>query len=172
MVMNQSFTTASPVSAIYNYTDVANGTGVVTLYGKVSEASTGDEYSLSGNSQMSSDSGVETGTISLDLTPFNIPRTAKGTAEVFFTCRPTGTNSFSARIYHRCPSTATSTAISPLITTHVAVSEREFLLNLPLTEKLFRKGDVLRLIMTVGSPGIYMKPDKPLVLNMPFKLDL
>ena len=162
------FNTPSQAIASYNYTDVADGTGGITLYGKKAE----NGSFLSTISQASADSGIKTGTFNLDLTPFNITRTAMGTAELFFVARGTGDNSnYSARIYHYDGST--ETAISSTETTaNVSDDPWELLLRFSLTEKLFRKGDILRLKMYTGSMGIHLTSDKPLILNMSFKLDL
>lgn len=163
------YSTASPAQAIYNYEDVANGTGVSVFYGKISEAAS-DEYFLSSDSSYGEDS-VETGTINFDLTPFNIPRTPKGTAEILFTGRGTTTQSWSARLYHYDGST--ETAISDTVTTKTGSAEDlKVILRLPLTEKLFRKGEILRLKMTTGSPGIHLSDSQPLKLNMPFKINI
>lgn len=166
------FNTPSQAIASYNYTDVADGTGGITLYGKLSETNVGDECFLSTISQAAADSGVNHHTFNLDLTPFNIPRTAMGTAELFFVARGTGDNSsYSARIYHYDGSTETPIS-SRKYTTNVSDDPYELLLRFSLTEKLFRKGDILRLKMYTGYMGIHLSSDKPLILNMSFKLDL
>jgi hypothetical protein len=75
---------AENVGSNYDYLDIANGTGVVTLYPGVTETSGAKDYHLFDQTFYSSDIETAEGSFDFDLTSFNTPRTVKGTA--YFSC--------------------------------------------------------------------------------------
>ncbi|MAH51090.1 hypothetical protein CMI37_35060 [Candidatus Pacearchaeota archaeon] len=84
--LEKPFTTASPVNAVFNFTDIASGTGYNTYYLIESEDSTGADYHLTPNNDYSNsvfvvvDSGAITDSDrDYDLTPFVFPRIIDGT---------------------------------------------------------------------------------------------
>jgi len=75
-----------PTIATYSYTDIADGTGVVKLYGCQTDTRTASGARLSSIQTFTSRAYI-TGAAApqfkdFDLSPFNTPRTAKGTAIV------------------------------------------------------------------------------------------
>jgi len=95
----QPYTTTSPVLANYSYTDIANGTGVITLYPCMADDTISTEELfltekittphkqtkvISGNTTTEADVDYN-----FDLTPFNITKTAAGTAIITFSHKRT-----------------------------------------------------------------------------------
>ena len=84
------FTTASPVIATYNYTEIADGTGIIIFYGSTIVDDTSTEYVLNQNIIPSrtpstsepipanTDSYAQMLDLDFDLAPFNSPRTIEG----------------------------------------------------------------------------------------------
>lgn len=80
------FSTASPILANYSYTDIAEGTGVQKFYLFSSENNATKDYHLSSSVFYSRDTVRQATTANLDddydLSPFNLPKTIKGTAVI------------------------------------------------------------------------------------------
>ena len=85
------FTTASPILASYSYTDIADGTGIITLNGSNVEDSAAVDFILSTNTYYTEDVLTQANQgnpadftkvldINFDLSAFNSVRTIKGTA--------------------------------------------------------------------------------------------
>ena len=69
--------------ASYSYTDIAEGTGVVSFYGaETYDTTASTKYILTTNSIISNNPEIisPNGNYDFDLTPFNMPKTIKGTA--------------------------------------------------------------------------------------------
>lgn len=182
-------TTTSPVLTSFNFTDIADGTGVITLYAGGTLDPT-NQYFLTQNQvrtvlvTTSQDSTGSTD-VDFDLTAFNATRTPKGTATIeanlnITTYSGTLAARLGARLYHWDGST--ETAISAFVDSADktdAITHGVFLL-LPITnEKVFKIGDTLRLKMTITNEdggnincNFDFNPDgsTPLILNMPFEL--
>lgn len=151
-------------NATYNYVDVADGTGVTIFYGAaVNSGSYGitPSYILTPKviySAFRETTGATTpDTIDFDLTPFNSPRYALGTAEVTY-CAYAGASTHMTSAFEIYKWDGTSAvSISPCISgatitgssgatdnTHARINH----VSLPLTPTQFVKGDVLRLRFT------------------------
>ena len=86
------FTTVSPIIISYSFTEIADGTGIAHLKGASGKLTTADLFSgpeLSAES--SSTSSTQIIDHNFDLSPFNLPRTMKGTATVNFCYAFSGT---------------------------------------------------------------------------------
>ena len=82
MVMDKPFTTASPVLANYNYTDIATGTGLEKFYLSQTKTTTETTYDLIKESFYSSNINISSGNYSFDMSPITLPRTVVGTAYI------------------------------------------------------------------------------------------
>ena len=150
--------------ASYDYTDIAEGTGVVKFYAYSSASSLAETYNLTTDSSInsrnifSSLSGTpgNSYTYNFDLQAFNLSKVVKGTAIVngLMTYHP-GTNN---QVYVKAQilkwDGSTETAISGQIQSQNNVGvESTFCIKLPLTETHFRKGEILRLKMVLYAIG-------------------
>lgn len=203
MVLGNRFQSQPKAIATYNYTDVATGIGVVLYYviGTRTGAST-YAYSLTTDSAAyaSQQEVLHTGaagtstTYNFDLTPFNTPQVAKGTA--LFNCCLAAQNNYGyiiAQLFHWDGTTETSIT-SAVQTSNSAAHLRECL-ELPITQKQFKVGEILRLKVIIhkeGTTGVYAMGCDPTgifggwlhaaltapvvtttsILHMPFLLDL
>ena len=150
------FTTISPAIVSFSSEDIATGLGVVLFYGIASEASGGIDFHLVTNkdsfSSPTSTARNTTGTTSIDFdtSPFNLTRTAKGTAYISFAMGAAENVlvHLNAQLIHYDGSTETTITSNILSATHTggtgSDSQMAFL-ELPITEKIFRTGDILRL---------------------------
>ncbi len=148
----------------FNFTDIAEGTGIVIYYGYATETSGGNDYHLTTQSTIYSTEIDEIGASvtavdrDFDLSVFNIPAILKGTALVSFTIGArsgTGTTTQSTAVVTiRKVTTAGETDIvsvtSPTVTAGASATVLE-LMTVPLTvpKTHFKKGDTLRLNITV-----------------------
>ncbi len=83
------FTTASPILVNFDFTDIAEGTGVVNLLAGGTANNSGNTYTLSRNAFFANESNVAVNTTSgsateladldFDLLSFNLPKTLTGT---------------------------------------------------------------------------------------------
>ena len=188
------FSTASPILATFDFVDIADGTVKIKFFGYAATDSSGITYHLTTDSSIvavprstvkTSDGTV---TINFNLTPFNAPRTLTGTA-TFGTGFDTAGGAFinlTAQLIHYDGS---ETAITSEISTGVLSpgAPTMFLIQLPITEKRFRKGDKLILRLKIEKGGgtsniIYHDPanitapaagvTSTTQLTVPFLLDL
>ena len=172
-MVSTRFTTASPISANYSYTDIADGTSVQTFYVLLSKSSTGDEYILSSQADYAEDDVISTTDIDADLTKFNTPRDLKGTATLNFYGRMSGGGStnYTATIYKY--DGTTETAISSPITSGSTGIDSQYLLKLPLTDTHFKTNDILRIRLQhtgIDASAYYIEASAPIKLNIPFEL--
>ena len=171
MALPQPFTTAAPAIASYNYTDIVDGTGVAVYYGNVNEASS-ISYFL-GTSAFTVATCYTSGA-TMDLTPFATPRTVKGTAILSFYVNASSGARGNVKLQKVDGVTAAVTDISSTIQSEARSALGSLCLKIPLTETLFAQGDILRLVYTqTGSCSLtFNNPSYPLILNVPYKLDL
>ena len=152
----QKFTTASPIVASFPSEQIASGISQVTFFGIASADDSGITYQLILNSDIfSARTGTDsTGTteINFDSAEFSLPRTAKGTG--FFSCGVGGgagdTVTVAVRIIHVAVGGAetgiSASIVSETISLIGSSTGSIVFLDIPITtEKLFRKGDKLRL---------------------------
>ena len=191
------FTTASEAQAIYDYTDIADGTGVRVFFATATTDSASSQYILTKSTAPGGESGTGSSStvavlsgnvaeLDFDLTAFNKPTTVKGTAVSSFTIYSAGTNALCKLQLKKWDGTS-ETNISSQITTKIYTTSAEILLSLPLTETHFSEGDVLRLSIdfdgTNINQGVGIDPSgavlgagvstlQPFSINVPFKLDI
>lgn len=156
-----------PPSAIasFDFTDIADGTGVIIFYGVVAISSTSTEYELITNQEVWS-ALVETGrstdgttTINFNAKNFNIPREVKGTvsASMVLGLLAGATGKLSVEIFH-VASDDTATSIGSEITSQTKNTNDNHMIyiNIPLTQKHFKKGEHIRVtvkLIQVGASG-------------------
>ena len=178
--------------ASYNYTDIADGTGVRTFYLCVTRDSSATDYILTQN-RIYSNSVYVTANFEddFDLTAFNLPMTVKGTAVVNMMYYVNNVNNNYIEVQVRkyngsaetnVSSTVQSANISGATTTGVAT------MKIPLTQTSFKRGDILRLHVKVNTTGgTFLMGTDPLsradpatpaftitnsFINLPFRIDL
>lgn len=164
--------------ASYNWTDIAEGTGIVKFYGFVVEDSTGISYKLSTNPFYSGGGidAVETEAIrtseisftkiidlDFDLSPFNLPQTIKGTATInymHFCDGTTGGGSIGGESYiiFKLKKNDVEIASVQSDTFVIALAEGDVgeikcvQITVPLTP--FKKGDVLRITVEIWAKRV------------------
>ncbi len=169
--ISQQFTQASPVIASYNYTDIAEGTGVVLFYGSNDRDDGGYTYFLTNNTTRSAEIDTHANVTStsytkrldlhFDLSPFNSPRKIKGKTRYVFTMTGRGGENSASMAYiifklKKWDGT-TETQIGnvtsvegSLGTSGNVVGSHEFTCEIDVTSQVhFKKGDVLRVTAEV-----------------------
>ena len=193
MVLPQPFTTANPVVATYGYTDIADGTNKQLFYASSAVTSAATTYFLTTQTTAGAKSGtygaILEGAIAeqnFDLTPFNTPRTVKGTAVFSGTI---GIESLSGTVKAQIKHVrgATVTNISSQFTSPSISATSNILMLIPLTEKLFAEGDILRVSIDFNGTnigqGFGIDPSgaskvngtvalNPCIIEIPFKLEV
>jgi len=143
--------------ASYNYTDLAEGTGVVIYYGLTNKDNAATNYMLSSQAIKSSSNStniITAGTnvnCNFDLTSFNIPKEIKGTAYYFGgICGYSGMTGYITvqiqKVSGGVESNCSSVIQSETFTMGAGEGGGQFcLMAIPLTQTHFKKGDTLRL---------------------------
>jgi hypothetical protein len=165
------------VIASYSFTDIADGTGVVTFYAFSSTVAGTYNYFL-GSSAL--DSGnvdpttvnshnrrfkLTNNNVTFSLSAFNLPRIVRGTAFVTFTLATTdghgaGTGTINVSILKNSSTLATTTC------TNVGNNTvKSYNISLNISETLFKKGDILKLKFDTTDSQIYVMHD-PLDRNI------
>ena len=154
--------------ASFDFVDIATGLGTVIFLGISSETSGAVDYHLITTSVHSATTStnrttIGTTTIDFDTANFNLPRTAKGTAYfsagVGTSVATTEGIQLKVQLFH-VDSGASETNITSEITTPVffnasAIDSKMEFLELPITEKLIKKGEFLRLrVKMIGDANI------------------
>ena len=145
--------------ASYDFTDIAEGTGVTKFYLFSSKISGATAYHLGNNVLYSADitrtaAGADTDD-NFDLTVFNLPRTIKGTGTIQLpyglTCGGGGgCNGYAICKLWKVPAVGSATEIISACTPNVtigAAAAEVGVWNIPITisQTHFKKGDILRL---------------------------
>lgn len=172
--------------ASFSSTDIAEGTGKQIYFCAIEETSGGNDYVLMSNAVSSKNSGSDMqlgggSNVDFDTAIFNLPRTAKGTAFISgdFNVISDDNVSMTATILKWDGSSETTIGATITSQTETSTGVRAFLFAVPLTQILIKKGDLLRVTITVtasvnstvladplGSGG------QPLKLIMSFRNDL
>lgn len=157
------FTTEpSGVSAIYDYTDVASGLGIINYKAFTTEVSGASAavtgYALGTNTVYSTtiatwNTTASTTTMNFDSPPFNLPKTAKGTA--YFSCGLACTNGGYVQVTTQLQkwNGTTATNLSAEISGSyysaggTATVCKMALLPIPLTQTIIKKGEQLRCVV-------------------------
>lgn len=177
------FTTAQQSITTYDYSDIEEGTGVTVFYGTKSEDQSTATWQLTtqtiepaGLTAAAQRLPTTAGATSFDLTAFNTPKTARGTALLSgWINTSTGAGSVKATIQK--VSGVVVSAVSSEIRSYNsnAAGDTQFLIEIPITETVFAAGDILRLkLESVGNNAslhIDATGSFPLRFHMPFKLD-
>lgn len=141
--------------ASYSYNDIAEGTGILKLYGFVTQDSVSKKYKLSENplySDMIEVNNSDAMTIDFNLSEFNLPRTLGGTAMLNAAVginlavggSATGHIDITISKVSGGAATTIATAASPTMTAPPTTLKIICTaINLPQTH--FKKGDILRL---------------------------
>jgi hypothetical protein len=150
---------AEPVIVSYDFTDFAEGTGVVVFEGFKDSAG---NYGLSTSSNIPSAEIVttatdpNTATIYFTLTPFNMPKKIKGTAIALFSAYATpaggGAN---ITVTIQKSSGGTVTDLGNAVTGNISGGGAVVcaVLIIPLTETPFKRGDILRAKCDINPEG-------------------
>jgi len=176
-MLNKKYQSISTAIASYDYTDVQEGTGVNIYYGFSEKDTSGETYALSDQAFFSYTIDENAYIITngdrfydgikkeynFDLTAFNMPKRVRGTARVQNAFDLTGRDAEDSqtyiiyRIYHvdadgtetelGAATTETLTAASA-VDTIVPVN-----IEIPLTSKSFKKGEILRGTMEIYASG-------------------
>lgn len=187
------------VVASYDYTDIAEGTGIIKLYGSDTGLSGSTTYILTEEAHYSDD--IETavnsgGTWTFNLSQFNLPKIIKGTAIVSFSVgfEPGTSALFVTNVALQKVRGGTATTIgsanSEVISSAGGDVEHHYTLTIDVPQTQFKKGDNLRLLFTPDFPAgsTYLAHDPmgrdgshvtiatatttKLELYVPFKIDL
>ena len=157
--------------ATYNFTDIAEGTGVTQFKGFQTNSSTGLDYHLSGASLISSTVETTSGTITFpdtqvaqlaldldfDLSTFNLPKTIKGTVNIGTSGGATrvggggdGFHGFMIYKLRRIPATGGEIELGSVQSEDIIIAgagsdRKQISVAISITQTSFKKGDILRL---------------------------
>lgn len=166
MQLPNNFQTQQAAIASYDYSDIANGQGVIEfdLFTSRDETTLSYHTQETGNnySETLQSNGDDTQVYNFDSPTFNIPRVLKGTASFVFSWfviqgggNPTsGTQgNVSVGVYHYDGTTETSLGEATTITMTIPDGNNErggrtSVLNFDITEKVFKRGDRIRIKVT------------------------
>ena len=152
---------------VFQFTDIAAGTGVVTYFGAASKDPTigymlSEQQVYTAQRETARVTGTGESTFNFDLTAFNLPRTAKGTA--VFSCpvwNLTQANTTTIKVKIIKVSGGTPSDVSSQISAEGLSNvgqAKMILIKIPLTETHFKKKDILRcevVLNTSGDPGAF-----------------
>jgi hypothetical protein len=154
--------TGEAAIASYDYTDIAEGTGVVRFYLFSSQTSTAADYHLTSNALYSNDLTIPgAADIDFDLSAFNLPKTIRGTAIAVVGYKLDGTlGPGSAAIIFtvRKWDGTTETDIAAVTSKTITVPDGQTyygIINVPITIPLthFKRGEILRLNLVGSNTG-------------------
>jgi len=165
------FSTASPIIPSFNFQDIESGTGIVSYYGVQYATSEGIAYTLRDRNSEGTPGTIE-GSKTLDLTPFNMPKTISGVAWVNAVyLAGSGVSNFKVEIFHVLGETETD--ISGGGVTNEALNsgvDVNISFPVPLDTTFFTEDSILRIKVSGGTN--HAKLDKPMEFQIPSKLDL
>lgn len=147
--------------ASFAYTEISSGTGFVLFYAMNAEENASDKIRLLGENVVASlliEGTFTTTTFNYDLTPFNLPQTVKGTAIIRYSTYWTGTGGntkFETITIQKVSDGVVTDIGSERTNTETgsgSVIRKNHLLNIPLTQTHFKKGDILRLEIDPTNP--------------------
>jgi hypothetical protein len=162
LMKKKSFVRSQGAISSYDWTDIAEGTGVVNFWGLKMRDATGEVYRINTNAFYSAsiettesgsftNNGVSTWSSTarnFDLSPFNFAKTARGKASVVIYWRNTlSTNTpgtITVGVYKYDGSTETLVGSTSHTSANFGASHFD-VIEIALTQTSFRKGDLLRL---------------------------
>ena len=162
--------------ATYDYTDVAEGTGIVSFYAGVGEISGADVYQINQNAfdigqalTVSADyerSNIISVTPLFELSPFNLPKVVKGTFYTSFTTAldfSTAATTWKVRVRVYKNSTVIATEYTQTYTADGADKIRTHLVPITIPQTNYKKGDVFKvdyfMMRSSGDSTVYIMHD-------------
>lgn len=154
-----------PTLATYSYTDIADGTGVIKLYGYQSSSNTGMDYHLTSQTPYSASMSIITpnntiATYDFDLSPFNTPRTVKGNAlfqiGAFKAAAASGAIFVEIQKFDGVTPTTIASKLSEIFLSSGSNGGKNFVVSIPVPQTHFKIGENLRLSLTIHSRGSNM----------------
>ena len=169
----------------FDYTDFVNGTGIVSFYVVQTSTNGGNTWILTADLVNSTNLSGRFGNVSnvnVDLTPFNLPRVVKGIATLTGEFYYGGNSVYCTAKMQKVNLDTSVTDISSTITSQTVTAKAGLNLQIPLTQTVFKKGETLRLYISVvcnnDASGLIIDPthifvtNNTLKLNVPFRIDL
>ena len=169
----------------YSYEDIANGLGYTIFYGCGTETSGSAISRFLTPVALNPDPNLTTTNITdnatdtnVDTSPFNTPRTVKGTAYVYYQIVKNTTSTHTLTMKFQKVSSSTTDISSTITSRSISASgTTEDLIPIPLTETDFKVGDYIRLVVNIadasGTASISLDPQTPtLTTHIPFKIAL
>jgi hypothetical protein len=154
--ISTQFQAQNPLIASYNYTDVAEGTGVLRLYPFLAGTDAGDLFYMNSNpiysrvvwyggSEIVKDGTYHTSiNETFSLSAFNTPKTIKGTAMLSFTGGTSSTGSPNYYAKFTISIMKNGVSIADEISPEIIEGER-IVLPMIVPETHFKKGDILQI---------------------------
>tara|TARA_R110000751_G_scaffold128602_2_gene230646 strand:+ start:261 stop:830 length:570 start_codon:yes stop_codon:yes gene_type:complete len=174
-------------TASYSFTDIANGQGYSTFFGLFTAAAGAGTYNLietalvCGGSVVPANRRLNNQIRDFDTSTFNLPRVVKGTAYISGEAASSGTGSITTTIIHYDGSSETTIGAATS-TPNFSNGTNGVFIAISLTETIFKKGDLVRVRMSVGNcgagvHGFFVDPVgdygmEPFKVLIPFKIDL
>lgn len=166
MPLQKKFITQPTAIASYDSTDIAEGTGTIIFYGAQGELTGGAFNFLTRTVVPSRDQVTESAELGatdamvldldFDLSPFNLPKTVKGTANISVPFALNGQSTIcrgyvKAKLRHWDGTTETeiASATSDTVTKASGLHRAWFLLKITVPRTHFKKGETLRLTIEV-----------------------
>lgn len=155
-VLPQNFPVPSESAiASYNYTDIAEGTGITKFYCCTTKDSAGTGYIMTTNPLFSNDIELTTGSpFTFDLQPFNMPKIIGGTGLINFTFNNT-VGTFTSTINIQKWDGTTATTIGTVNSKTIGVAKEIICEAVTITKTAFKIGEILRLRLNVTAGGAY-----------------
>lgn len=181
------------VIASYNYTDIAEGTGVVAFQGFNSNISGASTYHLGTETIYSADieslGAADPSTFTFLTKPFNLPKTIRGTAIIRFAAAcVTGSGSLFPKVTLQLISGSDTITLSEIYGTNTTgTATKGFVLPIDIAQQHIKRGDYLKIILVLyGNGDKYFGHDPkaragtniganygtPFEAYIPFKIDL
>lgn len=146
--------------ASYDFTDIAEGTGVVDFYGISENLSGSTLYALTKNSIYSADIQSAGTSWTFNLSAFNLPKIIKGTAIIRFSAALTGNqnNTMNFDVAIQKVSDGTASAIGSASTATLTLpangtTAKNYTIPISCTQTHFKIGDNLRIVFTGHNGG-------------------
>jgi len=172
------FTTASPITATYNFSDVENGIGISTYYciayqtSATGSGSPVNNYDLSDILIEGDNTGISSA--SLNLSPFNVQKTVNGKGW-FEGSHKTGQGAYGFKVQRVSGAVVTdlnTEVFSKVITT----GGTKIAVSFDLARTVFKKGDYLRFVVRALTSGdtVYLNSTKAAtaLILIPFEVSL
>ena len=172
--------------ASFNFEDIATGTGTQAFFLGVGKTSGGETHNLLSTAITSwgTDGGdgkrLIAGNFDFDTSNFNLPRTVTGTAILSGEFSVVSDANVSLTVQIMKFDGSTETNISSIITSQTAdfTATEGFLIEIPLTTTIIKRGELLRaniIVTAAGSSNVQSDPlgaagNEPLRLLIPFKI--